>query len=105
MDAEMFNELLESVRQGKDILKGERSASRRFYVNEINVPQLRSRFELTQNKFAKLLGISVSTLRNWEQGVENRKEQPEYYCKLPIYIPKLFWIRLTPNSTDENGAY
>jgi len=73
MDAEMFNELLESVRQGKDILKGERSASRRFYVNEINVPQLRSRFELTQNKFAKLLGISVSTLRNWEQG--RRKPQ------------------------------
>jgi len=50
MDAEMFNELLESVRQGKDILKGERTASRRFYVNEINVSQLRSRFELTQNK-------------------------------------------------------
>jgi len=61
MDAEMFNELLESVRQGKDILKGERTASRRFYVNEINVSQLRSRFELTQNKFAQMLGISVTS--------------------------------------------
>jgi putative transcriptional regulator len=85
MDAEMFNELLESVRQGKDILKGERSASRRFYVNEINVPQLRSRFELTQNKFAKLLGISVSTLRNWEQG----RRKPQGAARVLLQIADL----------------
>jgi len=81
----MFNELLESVRQGKDILKGERSASRRFYVNEINVPQLRSRFELTQNKFAKLLGISVSTLRNWEQG----RRKPQGAARVLLQIADL----------------
>jgi len=85
MHAEMFNELLESVRQGKDILKGERSASRRFYVNEINVPQLRSRFELTQNKFAKLLGISVSTLRNWEQG----RRKPQGAARVLLQIADL----------------
>ncbi|MBL4823983.1 MAG: helix-turn-helix domain-containing protein [SAR324 cluster bacterium] len=85
MDAEMFNELLESVRQGKDILKGERTASRRFYVNEINVSQLRSRFELTQNKFAQMLGISVSTLRNWEQG----RRKPEGPARVLLQIADL----------------
>jgi putative transcriptional regulator len=81
----MFNELLESVRQGKDILKGERTASRRFYVNEINVSQLRSRFELTQNKFAQMLGISVSTLRNWEQG----RRKPEGPARVLLQIADL----------------
>ena len=85
MDAEMFNELLESVRQGKDILKGERTATRRFYVNEINVSQLRSRFELTQNKFAQMLGISVSTLRNWEQG----RRKPEGPARVLLQIADL----------------
>jgi putative transcriptional regulator len=28
----------------------------------------RSKLRLTQNKFAELLGISVKTLHNWEQG-------------------------------------
>jgi ribosome-binding protein aMBF1 (putative translation factor) len=28
----------------------------------------RSKLQLTQNQFAKLLGISVKTLHNWEQG-------------------------------------
>ena len=85
MHAEMFNELLESVRQGKDILKGERPASRRFTVNEINVSQLRSRFELTQNKFAQMLGISVSTLRNWEQG----RRKPEGPARVLLQIADL----------------
>jgi putative transcriptional regulator len=34
----------------------------------VNVVRIRERLSLTQPKFAALLGISLATLRNWEQG-------------------------------------
>ncbi len=33
-----------------------------------DVARVRSRLGLSQNKFARLLGISENTLQNWEQG-------------------------------------
>jgi putative transcriptional regulator len=71
MREDLFNELLESVRQGGAILRGEAEASRTFShdtESAVDVGALRKRFELSQPKFASLLGISVGTLRNWEQG-------------------------------------
>ena len=34
----------------------------------IDVVEIRERFELSQVQFARLIGISVETLRNWEHG-------------------------------------
>jgi putative transcriptional regulator len=63
-----FNELLESARQGAAILRGEMDPSRVFTAEDIDVAALRERFGLSQPKFAAMLGISVGTLRGWEQG-------------------------------------
>lgn len=68
MKAELFDELLESVREGGAILRGERRAARAFRLETPDVKQLRRLYGLSQKKFAVLLGISISTLRNWEQG-------------------------------------
>ena len=68
MKKELFNELLESVKQGGAILRGKMKPSREFNFEPIDVQSIRKKYGLTQEKFAKLLGISVATLRNWEQG-------------------------------------
>ncbi len=68
MKKELFEELLESVREGGAILHGRKKPSRSFYVGEPNVRLLREGYGLTQARFAALMGISVATLRNWEQG-------------------------------------
>lgn len=73
MKKELFEELLESVRQGGAILRGDRKPSRSFRFPEPNVQKIRKKYGLSQQKFAALMGISVSTLRNWEQG--RRKPQ------------------------------
>lgn len=71
MDDKMFDELLESVHQAKEIMKGTMEPSRVFKHEVPNVKAIRAQFELSQEKFAQLLGISVGTLRNWEQGRRN----------------------------------
>ena len=68
MKKALFEELLESVKQAGEIARGSRKASRVFEVNPKNIKALRSRTKLSQPAFARLLGVELSTLRNWEQG-------------------------------------
>ncbi len=68
MKKDLFDELLESVREGGAILRGERKPSRAYRFEEPDVKEVRQRYGLSQEKFAALMGISVGTLRNWEQG-------------------------------------
>jgi putative transcriptional regulator len=63
-----FNELLESVRQGGAIVRGDLPPSRAFHFDDEDVKKLRQRMKLSQPQFAVMLGISLGTLRNWEQG-------------------------------------
>lgn len=68
MNDDLFSELLQSVREGGAILRGEKEASRTFFVEMPDVKRIREGYELSQTEFAALLGISVKTLQNWEQG-------------------------------------
>lgn len=64
----MFNELLESVRQGGAILRGEMAPGRTFEFDQLDVKIIREQLNLSQSQFAALLEISIETLRDWEQG-------------------------------------
>ncbi len=68
MKKEAFDELLASIEQGGRILRGKKVPVRAFNVDEPDVPAIRRHLGLTQQRFATLLGISLATLRNWEQG-------------------------------------
>lgn len=85
MQEEIFKELLKSVQQGGEILKGTRRASRTFEYPESEVRALRERFGLSQDKFAHLVGISVGTLRNWEQG----RRHPEGPARVLLRVADL----------------
>ena len=64
MKKEMFEELLESVRQAGAIMRGEMEPSRVFVVETPDVQSIRAKFGISQAEFASLLGISVRTLEN-----------------------------------------
>ena len=68
MNKDLFAELIASVKEGGTILRGEREASRKFQLDPLDIKRIRAGFALTQQEFAAMLGISVRTLRNWEQG-------------------------------------
>ena len=68
MKDELFQELEASVREGGKILRERVAASRANELPEADVAAIRDAYGLSQDKFASLLGISVRTLQNWEQG-------------------------------------
>lgn len=74
MRKDLFDELVESVKEMKEIQAGRRRPARVTRADDSlradppDVAALRARFKLSQSKFAALLGISVDTLQNWEQG-------------------------------------
>lgn len=82
MKKELFEELLRSVRQGGAILRRERKASRSFNLPEPNVRKIRKKYGLSQEKFAAMIGISVATLRNWEQG----RRKPHGPARVLLYV-------------------
>jgi putative transcriptional regulator len=56
---------------GREILEGLRELKRGTVGRVINVPpvaEIREKTGLSQAKFATLLGVSVRTLQEWEQG-------------------------------------
>ena len=56
---------------GLEILEGLREIKRGEYSRVVNIPEvasIREKTGLSQARFAQLLGVSVRTLQDWEQG-------------------------------------
>ena len=56
---------------GREILEGLREIKHGQYGRVINIPEvatIREKTGLSQARFAQLLGVSVRTLQDWEQG-------------------------------------
>lgn len=68
MSDEMFNDLVTSVKEAIAIEKGRIAPSRVFDYSPLNVKEVREKAGKSQIDFAHMIGVSVGTLRNWEQG-------------------------------------
>ncbi len=67
MKAEAFERLVRSVRQAGRIRRGAKP-SRALSFAPADVKAIRSKLGKSQSEFALMIGVSVGTLRNWEQG-------------------------------------
>jgi len=61
-----FDQLLANVRQAS--ARARSTAARSNEINALTVKRLRGWTGLSQPEFARLLGVELGTLRNWEQG-------------------------------------
>lgn len=96
MKDELFNELVASVREGGAILRGERTPSRQFVVDGPDIKRIRANYELSQGEFAALLGISVATLRNWEQGRRIPEGPARILLQVAAKHPDAVWDVVRP---------
>ncbi len=105
MRKDLFDELVESVKQMKEIEAGRLRPSRVTRAEDLlrgdvpDVAALRERFKLSQAKFAALLGISVGTLQNWEQ----KRRRPEGPAKVLLRVAALHPDALLSAATKPSG--
>ncbi|MEN3237928.1 helix-turn-helix domain-containing protein [Methylobacterium ajmalii] len=71
MDDAMFNDLTRSLEQAAAHARGETVPGLHVHVHvprEVDVAAIRKATDLSQDVFARRIGVAVGTLRNWEQG-------------------------------------
>lgn len=70
MTKDAFDSIMQGAREAIAYLEGGKAGSRthEIAVRPTDIQALRTRLDLTQAEFAALFGVSVHTLRNWEQG-------------------------------------
>lgn len=73
MKKPLFDELTQSIAEAGRIHRGEKAPSRRFLFNPEDVRAIRQKLDKSQSEFAHMIGVTVSTLQNWEQG----RRQPQ----------------------------
>ena len=68
MKPEIFDELVTSIRQAGRIRRGRARPARRFSYRAADVAAIRDQLNKSQSEFAQMIGVSIATLQNWEQG-------------------------------------
>ena len=64
-----FDGLMQGMKEGASFIRnGECKGGKIHIPAEIDAAAIRAKTGLSQLNFAKQIGVSVATLRNWEQG-------------------------------------
>ncbi len=100
MNDEHFAELVASVREGGAILRGETAPSRSFEVAAPDVKAIREEYQLSQTEFAALLGVSATTLRDWEQGRRAPSGAARVLLRVAARHPRAVWDVIRPSASS-----
>ncbi|MCI2430770.1 helix-turn-helix domain-containing protein [Candidatus Acetothermia bacterium] len=103
MRKEMFQDLVASVCEGSAILRGKATPSRSFVVKVPDVKRIRASYQLAQIEFAALLGISVKTLRNWEQGRRVPEGPARVLLQIAAKHPEAIWDVVRPTARSKRN--
>jgi putative transcriptional regulator len=68
MNDKDFAELVDSIKEAGAIKRGAREPSRVFEYSPMDIKGIRQKLDKSQREFALMIGVSVATLQNWEQG-------------------------------------
>lgn len=100
MDEKLFEKLVESTRQAIDISEGELKASRTFtFELPDDIKTIRNKkLQISQDKFAAMLGVSVRTLQEWEQGRRKPSGAAKSLLKVASFAPEIVLKALSQRS-------
>ena len=82
MKKENFDKLVASIKEAGEIKSGRKAPSRVFEIKPPEIRRVREKLKVSQNEFALMIGVSVRTLQNWEQG----RRKPEGPAKALLRI-------------------
>ena len=82
MKKEHFEKLVTSIKEAGEIKAGHKAPSRVYEIKPPEIKTVREKLNVSQNEFALMIGVSVRTLQNWEQG----RRKPEGPAKALLRI-------------------
>jgi putative transcriptional regulator len=82
MKKQKFEKLVASIKEAGEIKAGSKAPSRVFEIKPPEIKTVRQKLNVSQNEFALMIGVSVRTLQNWEQG----RRKPEGPAKALLRI-------------------
>jgi putative transcriptional regulator len=82
MKNEEFDMLLSSIKEAGDIKNGKKKPSRIFEIEVPDIKMIRKSLSVSQSEFAMMIGVSVRTLQNWEQG----RRKPDGPAKALLHV-------------------
>ena len=83
-----FDHLLGSVRQAGKIRRRQLKPGRVFRYRPADIKAIRDRLGKSQPQFALMIGVSVATLRNWEQGRRSPDGPARALLQVAAYNPE-----------------
>ncbi len=96
MKAEIFKELKEHARHGRVVARTKAAPVGEEFSSLPDVKHLRVGYGLSQAQFSALLGISVATLQNWEQGRRLPKGAARVLLLIAASYPEMVWEVVKP---------
>ncbi len=100
MKDETFAKLVESIKQAGEIKRGTRKPSRVFEFSPLDVKAIRAKLEKSQSEFAQMIGVSVATLQNWEQGRRKPEGPARALLQVAMRNPDAVKVALTPGQDE-----
>jgi putative transcriptional regulator len=83
-------ELLESIEDIRAYKRGDRKLRTRTIVKVSPPAEIRDRLNLSQDAFAAMLGVSVRTLQEWEQGRREPRGPAKALLRIAEQHPEAF---------------
>jgi putative transcriptional regulator len=96
MKKQHFDRLVASVREAGAIRRGEMEPSRTTEFAPMDIKAIRQRLDKSQSEFALMIGVSISTLQNWEQGRRRPEGPARALLKLASRNPEIVAAALEP---------
>ena len=88
MKKESFDLLTQSVRQAGRIRRGDLRPSRLTEYKTDDVKAIRRKLGKSQSEFAAMIGVSIRTLQNWEQGRRSPVGPARALLRIAVRNPK-----------------
>ena len=61
-------EIVQGAREVLAAIRGDKAAGRKIMVPSVDVGDVRRKLKLSQSEFAAAFGLSLDSVKNWEQG-------------------------------------
>jgi len=83
-------EVLEGIREIKAYKEGKKALRTRILKEPASVREIRTRLKLSQSEFASLMGVSVRTIQDWEQGRRRPRGPAVALLRIAEQEPEVF---------------